>query len=172
MHVGEEILESAGLGFGEPRQELLDAHLDRNLLRRQQDLRPVLRALDDRLERGEQAEQVDLELGLVLVAGDRRHPLVWTTPLRRADLFALVEQPGGGLELLVLEQPPHERIAGIFLLALDARGGFRPRQQVFDLMWMSVAAITRNSPATSRFSSCISSIVPRYCEVISAIGMS
>ena len=32
-----------------------------------------------------------------------------------------------------------------------------------DLMWISVAAITRNSPATSRFSSCIRSMYSRYC---------
>jgi len=41
-----------------------------------------------------------------------------------------------------------------------------------DLMWISVAAMTRNSPARSRFKSSISSIIARYCSVIAAMGMS
>ena len=40
----------------------------------------------------------------------------------------------------------------------------------FDLMWMSVAAITMNSPATSRFSSCIRSRYSMYWRVMGAIG--
>ena len=43
---------------------------------------------------------------------------------------------------------------------------------IFDLMWMSVAAITMNSPATSRFSSCIRSRYSMYWRVMGAIGMS
>ena len=85
----------------------------------------MLRALDDRLKRGEQAEQIDFELRLVVVAGERGHPLVGALPLRRAQLFALVQQAGGRLELLVLEQAAHQRVARIFLLALDAGRRFR-----------------------------------------------
>src|SRR5262245_53806524 len=51
--------------------------------------------------------------------------------------------------------------------AVSGRG-----RSIFDLMCISVAAITRNSPATSRSSSCISAIASRYCCVMSAIGMS
>ena len=40
-----------------------------------------------------------------------------------------MQQLGGRLELLVLEQPPHERVARIFLLALDSGRGLGPRQQ-------------------------------------------
>ena len=79
----------------------------------------------DRLERGEQAEEIDLELRLVVVAGDRRDPLVGPLPLRRPHLLALVQQAGGRLELLVLEQPADQRVARILLLALDAGGGLR-----------------------------------------------
>ena len=55
--------------------------------------------------------------------------LVGPLPLRRPHLLALVQQLGGRLELLVLEQPAHQRVARIFLLALDAGRRFRPRQQ-------------------------------------------
>src|SRR5262245_60818567 len=68
--IGEELLESARLRFREARQQLVDADLHRNLLGRQQDLRTQLRALDDLLERGQQAEEIDLELRLVVVAGN------------------------------------------------------------------------------------------------------
>jgi hypothetical protein len=40
-----------------------------------------------------------------------------------------VQQLRGGLELLVLEEAPHERIARIFFVHWIAGGGFRPRQQ-------------------------------------------
>ena len=92
-------------------------------------LRPLLRALDHRLKRGQQAEQIDLELRLVVVAGDLGDALVGPQPLRRAQLLALVQQVGGRLELLVLEQPAHQRVARIFFLAFDAGRGLRPRQQ-------------------------------------------
>ena len=130
-------------------------------------------ALHDRLKRVQQAEEIDLELGLVVVAGDRRDALVGPLPLRRAHLLALVQELGGGLELLVLEQPADQRVARIVFFAVDGPAAVSGRgSSVRDLMWMSVAAITRNSPATSRLSSCISSIVSRYCAVMSAIGMS
>src|SRR5204863_328235 len=45
-------------------------------------------------------------------------------------------------------------------------------RSIRDLMWMSVAARTRYSPATSRFISCIRWSVSGYCCVMSAIGMS
>ena len=43
---------------------------------------------------------------------------------------------------------------------------------IFDLMWMRVAAITMNSPATSRFSSFITSRYSMYWRVMGAMGMS
>ena len=113
------------LGFRHPRQQLLDPHLDGNLFGRQQHARPVLRALDDRLKRVQQAEEIDLELRLVVVARDVGHALVGPQPLRRAQLLALVQQSRGGLELLMLEQPPHQRVARIFFFALDARRRLR-----------------------------------------------
>src|SRR6188472_1889204 len=44
LHVGEQVLETAGLGLRETRHELLDSILDRYLLGGQVHLRPVLRA--------------------------------------------------------------------------------------------------------------------------------
>ena len=41
----------------------------------------------------------------------------------------IVQQLGGGLEFLVLEQPPDQRIARIFLVVGIAGGGLGPRQQ-------------------------------------------
>src|SRR5207249_2729899 len=86
---------------------------------RQENFRPQLRALDDRLKRREEAEEIDLDLRLVVVAGNRRHALVWTQPLRRAKLFALVQQSCRRLELLMFEEPAHERVARIVFLTLD-----------------------------------------------------
>ena len=59
----------------------------------------------------------------------RGDALVGPQPLRRAQLLALVQQAGGRLELLVLEQPADQRVARILLLALDAGRRLRPRQQ-------------------------------------------
>ena len=61
-----------------------------------------------------------------------------------------MQQLGGGLELLVLEQPAHQRFARILVRDPPAAGSGRG-SSIRDLMWISVAAITRNSPATSRF---------------------
>ena len=55
--------------------------------------------------------------------------LVRALPLRGAQRLALVQQFRGGLELLVLEQPPHQRVARILFLALDAGGRLGARQQ-------------------------------------------
>src|SRR6185503_15743680 len=129
VDVAEQVVEAARLGFGQAREQLLDADLDRNLLRRQEDFRSQLRALDHRLKGGEEAEEIDLDLRLVFVAGNLGDASVGPQPLRRAQLLALVQQPGGGLELLVLEQAPHQRVARIFLLLFDAGGGLGTRQQ-------------------------------------------
>ena len=40
-----------------------------------------------------------------------------------------MQQLGGRLELLVLEQPPDQRVARVFLLAFDACSRLGPRQQ-------------------------------------------
>ena len=91
--------------------------------------RARLRPLHDRLERREQTEQVDLELRFVLVAGDVRDAFIGTLPLRGAQLLALVEQFRRRLELLVLDQAPHEQIARVLFLAVDVRRRLGPRQQ-------------------------------------------
>src|SRR5207247_225863 len=83
-----------------------------DLLRRQQHFRPQLHALHDRLERVQQAEEIDFELGLVVVAGNRRDALVGTLPLRGAHLLALVQQAGCRLELLMLEPTAYESMTG------------------------------------------------------------
>ena len=88
-----------------------------------------LSALHHRLERVHQAEEIDLELGLVVVAGELGDAAVGPQPLRGAQLLALVQQSGGRLELLMLEQPAHQRVARVLDLAFDAGGGLRPRQQ-------------------------------------------
>ena len=132
-----------------------------------------MRALDHRLKGREQAEQIDFELRLVVVAGDLGHPLVGALPLRGAHLLALVQQPGGRLEFLVLEQPADERVARILLLALDAGGRLRPRQQHprLDVNQRRrhheelAGDVEVRAPASAESSS-------RYCAVISAIGMS
>ena len=115
LDVGKQILEPTRLGLGQLRHQLLDPILDRNLLARQIDLRPLLRALDDGAKRRDQAEQIDFDLGLRRFAGDFRDRSVGPGPLRAAQRFALVQQFGGRLELLVLEQPPHQRFARILV---------------------------------------------------------
>ena len=129
VDVGEQIVETAGLGFRQPGEQLIDPQLDRYLLRRQQDLGPLLRALHDGLKGGEQAEEIDLELRLVVVAGDFRDPAVGPQPLRGAQLLPFVQQARRRLEFLVLEEPPDQRVARIVLLRFDACRRLRPRQQ-------------------------------------------
>src|SRR5471032_2376516 len=51
VDVGKEIFEAHRVGFGQPREQLLDADLHRNLLRRQHHLRPHLGAIYHRLKR-------------------------------------------------------------------------------------------------------------------------
>ena len=77
--------------------------------------RPAVGALEHAAERRQQAEQIDLELGLVVLAGRIGHARVGPHELRAAQRLALVQQLGGGLELLVLEQPAHQRLARILL---------------------------------------------------------
>ena len=119
--------------------------------------------------RVEQAEEIDFELGLVFIARDVRNGFVGPLPLRRPQLFALVQQFGGGLETLMLEQATDERASrgssssAATPAAVSGRGS-----SILDLMWISVAAMTRNSPAMSRFSSVSSWIASRYCCVMSA----
>ena len=67
---------------------------------------------------------------LIIVPGDGHDAAtVRPQPLRGAQLLAFVQQARRRLELLVLEQPPDQRVARILLLALDARRRLRPRQQ-------------------------------------------
>ena len=87
------------------------------------------RAIDHGLKGRQQAEQIDFELRLVVVARDVGHPLVGALPLSGANLLALVQQAGGRLEFLVLEEPADERIPRILRLALHPGRRFRPRQQ-------------------------------------------
>ena len=119
VDVGEEIFEPHRLGLRQPRQKLLDAHLDGNLLGRQQDLRPHLRAVDDGLKRRQQAEEIDFEFRLVFVARDVRDHLVRPLPLRRAHLLLLVQEFSRDLR-----QEPHGRVPGTGKQrALDRGGG-------------------------------------------------
>ena len=156
--VVEQILEAARLGLRQPLEQLLDARLDRDLLRRQRHRRPLAGALEHAPERRQQAEEIDLQLGLVSLAGNRLDARIGPRPLRAAQRLALVQQLGGGLELLVLEQPPDQRVARVFVLVVGSPAADSGRGSSMRLlMWMSVAAITRNSLATSRLSSCIRS---------------
>src|SRR5947207_3423295 len=117
LYVGEELFEPARLGLRQPREQLVDANLDRDLLRRQEDLGPLLRALDYRAKGIEQAEEVYLELRLVLVTSNARDPLVRPEPLRGPQLLALVQQLRRCLELPVFEKAPDEAVARILLVA-------------------------------------------------------
>ena len=93
--------------------------------------------------------------GSYRLAGERLDPRVGPRPLRAAQRLAIVQQLGRRLEPLVLEQPPDQRIARVDLLVLDAGRRSGRGSSIRLLMWMSVAAMTRNSLATSRLSSCI-----------------
>ena len=77
----------------------------------------------------EKAEEIDLQLRIVrvVVAGDFRDAGVGPDPLRAAQHRALVQQLGRRLELLMLEQPQHERLARIVFGRLLS--GIGPRQQ-------------------------------------------
>ena len=57
------------------------------------------------------------------------HALVGAQPLCGAELFTFVQQAGRGLELLVLEQPAHQRLARILVDALVVLRRIRTRQQ-------------------------------------------
>ena len=133
LHVGEQILEAARFGFRQPRQQLLDPVLDRHLLARQVDLRPLLGPFDDVAEGADQAEEIDLDLRLGRLAGDLGNRTVGARPLRAAQRLALVQQLGRRLELLVLEQPPHQRLARIFLGIFLRRVGARQQHPRLDV---------------------------------------
>ena len=89
----------------------------------------MLRTFDDRLKRVQQAEQIDFELGLEILARDVGETRVGPLPLRGPHLLAFVKQPGGRFVPLVLEQPPHQDVARILLVAVDAGSRLGPRQQ-------------------------------------------
>ena len=76
------------------------------------------------------------------------------------------EDPRDALVRRLLEHQRYKAAAGLL----------HEREQVRAAQWLRpderVAAMTRNSPATSRFKSCISWIVSRYCCVMRTIGMS
>ena len=96
-------------------EQLLDAVFDRDLVRRQHHGRPAARALEHAPERRQQAEQIDLELRLVGVAGGLGHAGVRAAELRAAQRLAVVQQLRRRLVLLVLEQAAHQRLARILL---------------------------------------------------------
>src|SRR5262249_47906940 len=127
VDVLEQILEPAGFRLRQPRQQLLDPILDRNLLGRQVHLRPRLCALDDGPEGADQAEEIDLDLRLRRLAGDLGDRPVGARPLRAAQRLALVQQLRGRLELLVFEQPAHQRLARILFRIFLRR--IRTRQE-------------------------------------------
>src|SRR5215471_1028501 len=129
VDVGEQVLEPHGFGLRQPREQLIDPHFHWNLLRRQENLRPHLGAVDDGLERRQEAEEIDFEFGLVFVARDMRDDFVRTLPLRRPQLLLLMQQAGRGFELLMLEQASHERVARILFFAFDTRSRLRTRKQ-------------------------------------------
>ena len=91
-------------------------------------MRPALRPFQDAAESRKQAEEIHLELGLVVVAhrvGDAR---IGTCQLCAAQRLAIVQELRRRLVLLMLQQPPHQRFTWIlFRPHLVVRAG--PRQQ-------------------------------------------
>ena len=81
----------------------------------------------------DQAEQIDFDLRLRRLAGNLGDRAVRPGPLRAAQRLALVQQLGGGLELLVLEQAPHERLARILVRILLRRIGARQQHPRLDV---------------------------------------
>ncbi len=100
---------------------------------RQIERRALLRPFDDRAKRVDQTEEINLDFGLGRLAGNRRDRPVRSRPLGAAERFPLVQQLGRRFELLVLEQPPDQRLAWIlariFLCGIGARQQ-RPRLDV------------------------------------------
>ena len=132
-HVAEEVLEAAGLGFREPREHLVDPGLDRDLRVRQWNRRPLLRPIDHGLERPQQAEQIDLELGFEGLARHLGHAAVRPFPLGAAQRLALVEQLGRRLELLMLHQALDQRVTGILVFLALGRIGARHQHPRLDV---------------------------------------
>ena len=127
-HIVEQVLEAAGVGLRQPSEQLVDAQFDRHLFGRQHDRRPLARAFEHLLEGRQQREQVDFELRLVVVAGNLFDARIGAAPLRVAQRLRVEQQLGGHLELLMLEQAPHQQVARIlFLLRRVAGGGLWPR---------------------------------------------
>src|SRR4029453_16608007 len=100
--VAEQFLEAAGLCLGQTAQQLLDPSLERDLLWRQHHRRSPAGALEDALERGEQAEEIDLQFRLVLVARGVCNARIRAHPLRTPPCLALVPQLRSSLVLLML----------------------------------------------------------------------
>ena len=168
---GEELEELERLALADQRQELVHALLDGLALGldlvREQRLPPV----EQLLEGADEVEEAGLEH---LLAARRRTAAarVGPRPGGGADLGLLVQDARGLLVALELEQALHQLLARVLDSSSPCASVGSTGTSIFDLMWMSVAAITMNSPATSRFSSCISSRYSMYWRVMGAIGMS
>lgn len=95
-------------------------------------------------------------------------------PAKAVGLFLLdVAQSSGEVtELAVFEQLLHQFEAGVFFFDSSSSSSVSTGSIILDLIWMSVAAMTMNSPAMSRSSSRIISRNARYCSVTLTMGMS
>jgi hypothetical protein len=126
------------------------------------------RLVEHRAERRDQLEQSDLDLALLVRRRHRpgtdhaEHVAPEQPPLR--------ERLRDLLEALVFEQPLHQ--IGPRIDAPRPSSSSSPGRSIRLLISARVAAMTRYSAAMSRSSSCISSIVARYCSAMRAIGMS
>ena len=101
--------------------------------------RAVLGPLQQLAEGLDQVEQRDRQPGIVVLRDERLDLRV------RPDVFLdhplLLQHLGGVLEALVLQQPVHQFLPGIFrLLALVSSAGSRG-SSIFDLIWIRVAAM-------------------------------
>ena len=155
VNVGEQILESARLVFREAIEQLLDANFDGNLLGRRQHLGPRLRALDDGLKRREQPEQVHFEFRFVIVAGDIGDTLVGRCHCAARSCSRSCSSSAAALNFWCSSSRRTSTSRGSSSSPSSSEAVSGRGSSIFDLMWMSVAAITRNSPAMSRSSSCI-----------------
>ena len=156
LHVGEQLLEAAGLGFRQPREQLLDARLDRNLLGRQHARRGRCRA------RSSTCRNAAIRLKRsTSISGSGASPTTSATRPSGRPHCALrwisfsCSSSAAALNLWCSSSRRTSASRGSSSASSCAGSG--RGSSIRDLMWMSVAAITRNSPATSRFSSCIRS---------------
>ena len=130
VDVGEQILEPARLGLRQPRQQLLDAQP------RPESARAAAAPSAAASRAASTAWNAPSRLKRsTSSSGSYSSPAISATRssgrchCAARSCLALVQQLGGGLELLVLEQPAHQRVARILFLALDAGGRLGPRQQ-------------------------------------------